>query len=346
MEQILPDGEGHPFASTMLSHFHKLNTQLKSVHAYPTVTDQFKRFTALGWDDVKVWTLWQTWADESFLSADERRRLDEIEPFDEWEEFALFASHYCVVRARTVYEGEKTPSPSVPDSTGIPAEPVEVQFDETPGSRGQRRFAASMQPTDVGKDKTLLNVFGLGPKSRLQSCDVYGQGEGNFTFSDGGPSSRMCHTISDLGDSLILVGGRGSPSSPFKDCWLYNKAQKSWSRITDLPASLYRHSVTVLGASGWLLLVGGRGEAGVFGGCLAFHSEHGWVECEVEGDRPVPVYGAVVCSSSGEDMSGIYTGGIDKTGLFVDQVLSWKANFENPSVGASVRSVVSLTNSL
>ena len=337
LEQILPDGEGHPFASTMLSHFHKLNTQLKSVHVYPTVTDQFKRFTALGWDDVKVWTLWQAWADETFLSADERRKLDEIEPFDEWEEFALFGSHYCVIRARTVFEGEKTPSPSVPDSTGIPAQPVEIRFDETPGSRGQRRFAAAMQPTDVSGNNTLLNVFGLGPKSRLQSCDVYGRGEGNFTFGDGGPSSRMCHSISDMGDSVILVGGRGSPSSPFKDCWTYSKAQKSWSRIADLPVSLYRHSVAVLGTSGWLLLVGGRGEAGVFDGCLAFHSEHGWVGCEVEGDKPVPVYGAVVCSSSSEDMRGVYAGGIDETGLFVDQVFSWKANLDNFSVSAPIQ---------
>ncbi|KAK3997186.1 putative leucine carboxyl methyltransferase 2 [Cladorrhinum sp. PSN332] len=332
LEQILPDGEHHPFASTMLSHFHKLNTQLKSVHVYPTVEDQFKRFTALGWEDVRVWTLWQTWADEIFLSSDERRKLDEVEPFDEWEEFALFASHYCVVRARTVYEGEATPSPAVPDTKAISVQPVEFQFDETSGSRGQRRFAAAMQPLKKEKDEALLNVFGLGPKSRLQSCDAYGQGEGNFTFGEGGPSSRMCHSISDLEDSVLLVGGRGSPSSPFTDCWIYDKKPKLWARTSDLPIPLHRHSVTTLGNSGWVLLVGGRGESEVFGGCLAFHIQHGWVECEVEGDQPAAVYGAVLCSSSGspgDALSGIYAGGIDKNGLFVNQVLSWKANFDD-----------------
>ncbi|KAK4164974.1 tRNA wybutosine-synthesizing protein 4 [Cladorrhinum sp. PSN259] len=326
LEQILPDGENHPFASTMLSHFHKLNTQLKSVHVYPAVTDQFNRFTSLGWEDVRVWTLWQAWADEIFLSSDERRRLDEIEPFDEWEEFALFASHYCVVRARTVYEGEKTLPPSVPDSKAVSARSVQVQFDETSGAKGQRRFAASMQPT---KDATLLNCFGLGPKSRLQSCDIFCQeGESNFSFNDGGPSSRMCHSITDLGDSAILVGGRGSPSSPFRDCWLYNKEQNVWTRTSDLPTPLHRHSITSLGDSGWVLLVGGRGETEVFDGCLAFHAQHGWVECEVEGDKPVAAYGAVLCSNS-DASSGIYAGGIDENGMFVDQILRWKASFDD-----------------
>ncbi|KAK4228360.1 methyltransferase [Podospora fimiseda] len=325
LEQILPDGEDHPFASTMLSHFDKLNTQLKSVHVYPTVKHQYERFTSLGWEDVKVWTLWQAWVDEIFLSSDERRRLDDVEPFDEWEEFALFASHYCVVRARTVYEGEKTPSLKIPDSQVIPTQPVEFQFDETAGSRGQRRFAAAMQPLE---ENTLLNVFGLGPKSRLQNCDVYGQGEGSFTFGEGGPSSRMCHSITDLGDYVLLIGGRGSPSSPLKDCWIFDKEKKLWGRLNDLPMPLYRHSVTAIGKSGMVLLFGGRREKEIFGGCLAFHPACGWRELEVDGDKPTAVYGAVLCSSE-YSLGGIYAGGIDENGLLVDQVLSWKANFDD-----------------
>ncbi|KAJ4307068.1 tRNA methyltransferase ppm2 [Collariella sp. IMI 366227] len=226
LEQILPDGEDHPFASTMLRHFEKLNTQLKSVRTYPTVTDQHTRFSARGWDAVKVWTLWETWADETFLSASERQQLDEIEQFDEWEEFALFGSHYCVVHARVGRNATAIPSPSVPAGSGVPVQPVALQFDPCSGVRGQRRFAAGMQLSEDGKQPLILNALGLGTKCRLQSCDVFSSeasdGESSLTFKEGGPTTRMCHTLTDLGKKCVLLaGGRESPSRPFNDCWLF-----------------------------------------------------------------------------------------------------------------------------
>lgn len=84
----------------MLAHFDKLKTPLKSVFNYPDINTQRDRFVKRGWPQVDVNTLWQIWADDQWISADERRKLDAIEPFDEWEEFAIFAAHYCVVIAR------------------------------------------------------------------------------------------------------------------------------------------------------------------------------------------------------------------------------------------------------
>ncbi|KAK3905624.1 hypothetical protein C8A05DRAFT_12582 [Staphylotrichum tortipilum] len=337
LEQILPDGDAHPFAATMLSHFHKLNTQIKSVTAYPGVRDQHARFAARGWDSVRVWTLWQAWADETFLSASERRALDDIEPFDEWEEFALFATHYCVVHARTGSSAIAVPSPSVPSSGEIPSRPAAIQFDECPGVRGQRRFAAACEfPGEDGKPSSVLNVLGLGTKSRLQSCDLFGAGASDsgasFTVRDGGPTARMCHSLTDLGNgSVLLAGGRGSPSSPLKDCWLFDRSIKAWTRTHDLPTPLYRHSVVALGKSGLALLVGGRGETEVLDGCLLYSPEAGWVECDILGDKPVAVYGAVLsCVSGGATghFSGIYAGGLAE-GLISDQILLWEADISD-----------------
>ncbi|KAK4205696.1 putative leucine carboxyl methyltransferase 2 [Triangularia verruculosa] len=323
LEQILPDGREHPFARTMLSHFDKLNTQLKSVETYPTVEDQYRRFEARGCGDVKVWTLWEAWGDETFLSREERVGLDEVEEFDEWEEFALFGSHYCVVRARTV--GGKGGAPVVHRGVDIATEIVETHVDETTGTRGQRRFAAAMEVSREGKQSEILNVLGLGTRNRLQSCDVFTQGGvSELTFGEGGPASRMCHSLVDLGDSVLLAGGRGSPSSPLKDCWLFDKKTSSWARTHDLPVPLYRPAVVALGSSGTALLVNGRGKSSTFDGCLLYHPEKGWIECEVRGDNFAARYGGVlgVKSTTATGFNGVYAGGLVDA-LLTDEVVSW-----------------------
>src|SRR5207253_1043082 len=124
-----------------------------------------------------------------------------IEEFDEWEEFALFASHYCVVHARTGSGSVAVPAPSLPSGTELPVESVGLRFDGCSGVRGQRRFAAAMGLSGDETDETqqlMVNVLGLGTKSRLQSCDVFrlGTPEGKepLTFREGGPTARMCHS--------------------------------------------------------------------------------------------------------------------------------------------------------
>lgn len=85
LEQILPDSATHPFAQTMVAHFQKLSTPIKSVSTYLTVHQQHTRFRDRGWSTVRAQSLWSAWSDESFLTADDRRALNGLEPFDEWE---------------------------------------------------------------------------------------------------------------------------------------------------------------------------------------------------------------------------------------------------------------------
>ncbi|KAI9798004.1 MAG: tRNA methyltransferase ppm2 [Candelina submexicana] len=99
LEQFLPAGSSHPFAKTMIRHFEKLQTPLRSIHNYRSLADQQDRFLTRGWPVPVVQSLWELWSSPSFLGPGERSALDNIEPFDEWEEFALFASHYVLLLA-------------------------------------------------------------------------------------------------------------------------------------------------------------------------------------------------------------------------------------------------------
>lgn len=355
LEQVLPGGEDHPFASTMLSHFHKLNTPLKSIHTYPTVLDQHARFSSRNWDSVQVWTLWQAWADKTFLDKSERKHLDEIEPFDEWEEFALFASHYCVVHARAGSNSTSTAAPSLPSSPGVAVQSVALHFDKCPAQKGQRRFAAAAYLSLEGAEQLVLNTLGLGIKSRLPSCDIFGlEVSGNegpevlLSFREGGPAIRMCHSLTDLGSNgILLVGGRGSPSGPLRDCWLFDKSLKVWRRTHDLPTPLYRHAVTALGDSGLALLFGGRGETTPFDCCLLYHPDEGWLSCEVAGDKPAAVYGAVLSSGSTcgpASFSGMYAGGLED-GLVSDQILLWEADVLDTKVSCDIAHLGQLNES-
>ncbi|KAL9008231.1 MAG: hypothetical protein Q9180_009521, partial [Flavoplaca navasiana] len=100
LEQLLPDGQEHPFAQKMMQHFANLGTPLRCVQRYPLLQDQETRFLRAGFHAVKARTLWNLWQDQSAVVSDLRLHLNKVEPFDEWEEFALFSSHYFVLEAK------------------------------------------------------------------------------------------------------------------------------------------------------------------------------------------------------------------------------------------------------
>lgn len=367
LEQILPDGPEHPFAKTMLSHFDKLSTPLKSVHRYQTLEHQKDRFLSRGWASVEAWSMWQAWGDSTFLSSAQRQKLDAVEPFDEWEEFALFASHYCIVNATNYPAGDGSDRPTASstgqwlqgaDLTGGVTETA-FSYQENPGSKGQRRFGAAMKMQNRWGQPCLANVMGLGATSRLSTSDVYRWNEEPFDkhsigpVVDAGPPSRMCHTITSLGAAgELLVGGRTSPANPLRDCWLFIMGENRWKRTHDLPVPLYRHSIVRLGGTSFALLIGGKtGPNTIFDGCLLFHPEKGWVDVELRHfDRGIrtesrvyrPVFGANLVEDGDFTTDrtdairrlGYLAGGISSDGLVADQILHWtlEVSYSQPEV--------------
>lgn len=340
LEQILPDGPDHPFARTMTAHFEKLSTPIKSVKAYPTMQHQRLRFESRGWSNLRLHSLWSAWSDGYFLSPEDRRKLAQVEAFDEWEEFALFASHYLLLHARNYGEAsaaapEGFPCPEFP-STKAP-----TTYKQLTGQHGLRRFGASMVVDDAFGRQSIMHCMGLGSATRLSSYDIY-KPEGSsldINVKAEGPSSRMCYTLTDLGHSTLLIGGRLSPSRAIKDCWRFNKDSRQWERTWDLPVPLYRHSACRLAGSLAALVIGGKSNAiDVSDKILVYHPDKGWLRCSVQGStQPKPVFGAMlICSDRKQQdpplFTGFLIGGMSDDGVIQAQLLAWKLEFHDDQV--------------
>jgi len=290
----------------MLSHFDKLKTPLKSVFEYPSLEAQRRRFSHLGWARVEVDSLWQVWTNDKWISATKRRELDEIEPFDEWEEFALFAGHYCVVIAKNtaIMTSEQADDTAVPDQSPQRQYPG-LSWSAYPGLDGKRRFGAVLKLHDDLGGGVFANTFGIGTNNRLRSCDFYTTSvlPSKFKTPTSGPGSRVCHAIVDLGHwGSLLVGGRASPTTALRDCWHFSIERNRWSPADDLPVPLYRHALTRLGRSSMVLLVGGKSDAStIFDGCLLYRGSSGWTKCGISGSMYQPVFGAMLVSFSEAD---------------------------------------------
>ncbi|KAI1178157.1 leucine carboxyl methyltransferase [Nemania sp. FL0916] len=340
LEQILPGGPDHPFAKTMLAHFEKLKTPLKSVFEYPGLDAQKRRFHHLGWPHVRPLSLWDVWTDDSWISASKRREIDLVEPFDEWEEFVLFASHYCVITARNFGSDIEPPDS---DSVALRDEPAQIHrellFNPHSGTQGRRRFGAALQIRGGGfGEQIYANTFGLGTNNRLKSCDLYAFGSSvpGMDIDSAGPGSRVCHAIVGLGQfGSLLIGGRTSPTTALRDCWHFSRERNKWSRTDDLPLPLYRHGVAQLGRTNMTLLIGGKIDSStVFAGCLVHKPGHGWIECNISGSAYQPVFGAtLVCfrehhlvddsEPPATRFKGIIAGGILEDGTVARRVLRW-----------------------
>lgn len=200
-----------------------------------------------------------------------------------------------------------------------------------------------MIAADALGQESIINCLGLGSSARLPSYDVYTR-EGLSSIPhlqfQGGPSSRMCFTLTDLGHhGVLLAGGRSSPAKAMDDCWLFKKDSQRWERIPNLPIPLYRHSISRLTGSSLALVLGGRsGDTGLSDLAIVYHPQKGWLECRRGGAvHPEPVFGAILtcCGRKPERhpiFHGFLAGGLSSDGVIVEQVLAWSLSFEHDNV--------------
>lgn len=346
LEQHLPDGADHPFARTMLAHFQKLKTPLRTIG---TMDAMKQRFVAAAWPETAIesHSLWELWSDPTLLSPEQRRMLDTIEPFDEWEEFALFASHYFLLLAErkadqdytfkpyrhslTANRSSTLPSPA--PSAGSDVEPENVlHVQEFPGSQVPRRFAALVPPASRGQDGDAIGLHGgLGTQERLDDCDTYSWFESAQPI-DGPPlrSGLMCHTMTRLGGTIncMLVGGRTSPDRAIADCWL--RQDGTWQKAQSLPEGRYRHCAvpvrlpTEPRPAHTLMVYGGRtGEGHVLDEWLLWSGESGWQNLRVVGDSPCARFGAAMITDHKEGISGVIVGGMTSAGRVLNDFWHW-----------------------
>ncbi|RKF59928.1 tRNA wybutosine-synthesizing protein 4 [Golovinomyces cichoracearum] len=348
LEQILPEGIEHPFGRTMIAHFEKLNSPLGAVQKYPTTISQIRRFRDLGWPDVSAKNLWELWSSNDFLTAEERIALNAVEAFDEWEEFCLYGNHYFILVASTLDSGRgmTTTLSTIPIAEINPCSNSrwKAKFTACQKPQGRRRFAAPLliKSHDKAKDKIAL-FSGAGMMSRLNSRDEYSTSDQDLVddraHGFATPRSRMCHTITELGDAgALLVGGRTSPDSGLRDCWLYHKYLDIWERVDDLPWPLYRHQALSVGANSVLISIGRINSTTLSDHFLLWSRRTSWRKCNYADFSPSPVYSPVIfCIPETKQniVHGILAGGINTEGVLLNKVWRWKITgmfTENPII--------------
>ncbi|KAJ6005850.1 LCM-domain-containing protein [Penicillium sp. IBT 35674x] len=333
LEQFSPEGPEHPFTKTMMAHYNKLNAPLHSIHEFHSLAEQEQRFKNAGWFQARARSLWDLWSDNSFLPESVRKGLDTYEVFDEWEEFALFESHYFLLIASNIPESSKdmdSHSEIANEQDGYSTSNQFVLKAHCPVDKcGRRRYGAIVPGR---KDRMFVGHHGgQGEQARLASTDVYTPGEvdeSEITSPSRDIPIRMCHTITPVNentDDCLLVGGRTSPGAPFDDCWF--RQDNSWRQIHPLPEPRFRHSATNVSIdrnSGYVLVYGGKTKDNcILDSWLLWNerNEQGWRKLETVGGTPEARFGASFAKIN--DTFGILSGGIGSNGTILEDIWVW-----------------------
>lgn len=324
----------------MLAHFDKLHASINSVKQYQTLAQQSSRFFDAGWPLLDLArSLWDLWSDDSFTPPSLRTKVDAIEPFDEWEEFALFGGHYFLLVASNTKARAASPSGVIADPAGayhdssLERASISLQSWKMPVQSAwtPRRFAAAFS---LDEDTVAIHG-GQGPQNRLSSINALSRGNTDWQMQSEPmplPSSRMCHTITSMNKtSALLIGGRASPTQALADCWLMDHGK--WSAVDDIPLARYRHSSVAVNVScdmsqsmGVLVFGGKSSDSTVLNDWILWTPNHGWHSIPVDGPHPPARFGAAISAvgvAQPAQTRGLLIGGIGVCGTVLDDVWEW-----------------------
>lgn len=243
-EQVSPHD---PFGIKMINHFKdSVGAPLFATEAFPTRQSQIQRFMGEGWPLVRCPTLNFFYYDT--LPEEEKRRVENVEPFDEFEEWHLMCSHYIVLAAfkgicQDVCEellSQRNAKGIHDDSSLLENVKCTVRvMDVVPSRDKLKRLGHAATPLSNGA-VLITGGFGLenGKHQRLDGIQLLRTVEGNLHCADILPDSertlggRMFHTATRLNDTDILIyGGRTSPSNPCKETILISLDNKDETKL-------------------------------------------------------------------------------------------------------------------
>lgn len=311
-EQMKPQDA---FGQVMLQHFQQLNSPLHGLDLFPDVESQRHRFLQAGWTACSAMDMNEFY--HCFLPAEERQRIEHLEPFDEFEEWHLKCSHYFIL---TASKGDTlSQSLVLPPSKAFPRVdpallsgvfPARVVTNGSHSSNLKRYGHASV----LLSPGIVLSAGGFGEqegrhcrvrKLHLFSryCHTEWKSSQICTWGTGLQwDGRLYHTMTRLSDSQVLVlGGRLSPLSPALGALqlqLYKTEDNNTEVLNvavtkvdlDYTLSCWRHSTTEVSYQNekYLFVYGGRS---VVDPVLSdWHFLHvgtmAWVSIPVKGNVP------------------------------------------------------------
>lgn len=230
-EQVLPHD---PFGIVMQRHFQKLNSPLNAIQTYSTMEKHRSRFIDQGWQSSDVVNMHQYYS--QVLALEERRRVEKIELFDEFEEWHLKCVHYVVVAAfnGTCASAKQELFPDIPVTPQLAAEQLDgcgsgpltvkpLQLQPTSDSQAWLRLFSHASAQVPGTQKVIITGgFGdeKGCHRRLDLVQILDLRLNQLTEIQASEGSerlgpRMHHTITALSSNRFLIfGGRTSPAKP------------------------------------------------------------------------------------------------------------------------------------
>uniref|UniRef100_A0A7N6B3Z6 tRNA wybutosine-synthesizing protein 4 n=1 Tax=Anabas testudineus TaxID=64144 RepID=A0A7N6B3Z6_ANATE len=329
-EQIHPHD---PFGRIMQDHFLKLNSTLHALRQYPDTTAQRHRFLDKGWEQCVCLDMNDFYL--GLIPEEERCRVENLEPFDEYEEWHQKCSHYFIL---TASRGSCVARSLLTHRPGIPS------------------ISPSWSPTVLNVRTVPANLEGLGMASSLMSS---GQvlltggssrgGRGTVTrillrSQEGWRaisvepsvdlSVRLYHSATSVpGGGTVVYGGRSSPLNPVKGLFKVTpdpvglpgpgdseetvKLHVEQIECTgDPPLLRWRHTASIISHQGkdFLFVFGGKNEseAALGGGHFLCLDRWHWTEIPVGGAAPEARHSHSACSYQG---GMVVFGGLDRRGV-------------------------------
>ncbi|XP_037358227.1 tRNA wybutosine-synthesizing protein 4 [Talpa occidentalis] len=337
------------FGQVMQQHFRQLNSPLHGLDRFPDVEAQQHRFLQAGWTTCTAMDLNKFYS--CFLSAEERQRVENLEPFDEFEEWHLKCSHYFILAAsrgdtlsQTLVFPPTEVFPGVDPAPPSGVFPASLVTSDSQGPNLKRYGHASVHL----RPGVILSTGGFGEEEGRhcrvskfhllsRSCEwksnhICHWGTGNQW--DG----RLYHTMTRLSDTHVLVlGGRLSPVTPalpiLQLCFYKSEGNSTEDlNVTvtntgpeDSTLSCWRHSTTEVSyeSQKYLFVYGGRSVVKPVQS--DWHFLHvgtmTWVRIPVEGEAPEGRHSHSACSWQG---GALIAGGLGASEVPLSSVLFLK----------------------
>lgn len=329
-EQIRPSD---PFGQIMQDHFRKLNSTLHAVQQYPDGEAQRRRFLDNGW--VQCVCLDMNSFYYGLVPELEKVKTENLEPFDEHEEWHQKCSHYFILTASqgSFTVDEVLSQPDFPLTiTGLSFNPISLPVSTVPVStEGLGMGSVSLWPNVV------VLTGGSNKGGRKAQIGLLHKNKDSWkcikVSSSGNIGVRLYHTVSAIpGEGAIVLGGRTSPLNPVKSickltmdplCALDLEDQSNVVlKVEEIvvggktPEPRWRHTTTLLSHKGkdYLFLFGGknRSQEALGDSSLLDLSQNLWTEVTIDGPAPEARFSHSACSYQG---GVVVFGGLSRRGL-------------------------------